>query len=85
MLLHNNNFTGFPPERLSAARGFLPLYHGDTVNHCPGCGRTHWHIGRATAECAFCDTALPLAASMSRPNEPMFWFRGSSTAVHVAA
>jgi hypothetical protein len=31
------------------------------VNHCPGCGRTHWIIGRVSAECAFCATALPLA------------------------
>jgi hypothetical protein len=37
------------PARLS--RGFIPLYHQDTVNHCPSCGHKHWHIGRATAEC----------------------------------
>ena len=30
-------------------------------NSCPGCGRTHWHIGRVTAECAFCGTTLLLA------------------------
>lgn len=41
--------------------GFRPVYHEDAVNHCPGCGRTHWHIGRITAECAFCSTALPLS------------------------
>jgi hypothetical protein len=33
---------------------------------CPGCGRAHWLIGRATAECAFCSTALPLAEASRR-------------------
>ena len=83
-MIANNSLIGFSAGQPGASRGSLPLYHGDTVNHCPGCGRTHWNIGRATAECAFCDTALPLAASMSRPNKPMFWFRGSSTAMSVA-
>jgi hypothetical protein len=36
-------------------------YIFDETNHCPGCGRTHWIIGRVTAECAFCGSALPLA------------------------
>jgi hypothetical protein len=40
--------------------GFRLLYHRDAVNHCPGCSRTHWYIGRFSAECAFCGTALPL-------------------------
>ncbi len=62
-------------------RGFAPLYHGDVINHCPACGHTHWLIGRQVAECAFCETALPLAASVSQPTEPLFWFRGNSTAM----
>jgi hypothetical protein len=42
------------------------------VNHCPGCGRTQWLIGRMSAECAFCSTALPLAeASMRHHNRPV--------------
>jgi len=41
-------------------RGFHVAYRQDTVNHCPGCGRTHWYIGRFSAECGFCATALPL-------------------------
>jgi hypothetical protein len=45
------------------ARGNHALYRENEVNHCPGCGRTHWHIGRVTAECAFCGTALPLDVS----------------------
>jgi hypothetical protein len=36
------------------------VYRENEVNHCPGCGRTHWYLGRMLAECAFCETALPL-------------------------
>ena len=52
-----------PPARQGriAVKGFMPLYHGDGVNHCPGCSGTHWHIGRISAECATCRTAIPLA------------------------
>ena len=40
--------------------GYSPTYWAGEVNHCPGCGRSQWIIGRITAECAFCATALPL-------------------------
>lgn len=40
--------------------GYLPLYHAGEVNRCPGCFRCQWLIGRSTAECAFCGTAIPL-------------------------
>lgn len=43
-----------------AARGYQPVYHAGEVNRCPGCGRSHWLIGRLLAECAFCATAMPL-------------------------
>ena len=43
-----------------AARGYHAVYRENEVNHCPGCGRTHWYLGRMLAECAFCGTALPL-------------------------
>jgi len=53
-------------------RGYHAVYREHDVNHCPGCGRTHWHIGRVSAECAFCTTALPLAeASMRSHNAPV--------------
>jgi hypothetical protein len=42
-------------------RGYHAVYREHQVNHCPGCGRTHWYVGRMTAECGFCATALPLA------------------------
>jgi hypothetical protein len=60
--------TAFNPN----ARGYHAMYHDGEVNHCPGCGRTHWIIGRMSAECAFCATALPLAeASMRSHNGPV--------------
>lgn len=50
-----------PRPPINPARcGALALYRAHEINHCPGCGRTHWHIGRLSAECAFCSTALPL-------------------------
>jgi len=39
-------------------RGYVPLYTPGSA--CPGCGRSHWHIGRQVAECAWCGTALPM-------------------------
>lgn len=57
-----------------AVRGYHVVYREKEVNHCPGCGRSHWFVGRVSAECGFCGTALPLieatshgAASWSRP------------------
>ena len=43
-----------------AKRGYNAVYRHHETNYCPGCGRTHWLIGRIMAECAFCATALPL-------------------------
>ena len=43
-----------------AARGYRPIYRRNQINHCPGCGRTAWIIGRSMAQCHSCDTALPL-------------------------
>jgi len=55
-----------------AMRGYHVVYREHEVNHCPGCGRTQWLIGRMSAECAFCTTALPLAeASMRHHNRPV--------------
>ena len=48
-----------------AARGYNILYRQDQVNHCPSCGRTHWYVGRVSAECAFCATALPLVEAVT--------------------
>ena len=67
----DNRRTAFNPN----ARGYHAVYHDGEVNHCPGCGRTHWLIGRMLAECAFCGTALPLREAYNRgPGaSPVFW------------
>ena len=56
-------------------RGYHAVYREHQVNHCPGCGRTQWLIGRMSAECAFCSTALPLneAATHGPAATPVFW------------
>ena len=48
-----------------AKRGHHIVYRVNESNHCPGCGRSHWYIGRLSAECGFCGTALPLTESLS--------------------
>jgi hypothetical protein len=66
--------TSFAPSELwrPSERGYHAVYREHQVNHCPGCGRTQWLIGRISAECAFCSTALPLAeASMRSHNGPV--------------
>jgi hypothetical protein len=57
------------------ARGYHAVYRAGEVNHCPGCGRTHWIIGRVSAECAFCSTALPLMEALTHgpAPAPVFW------------
>jgi hypothetical protein len=44
-----------------AQRGHHIVYRTNASNNCPGCGRSHWYIGRVSAECGFCGTAIPLA------------------------
>jgi hypothetical protein len=46
-----------------ATRGYAVLYRAAQL--CPSCGRAHWLVGRQSAECALCGTALALA-----PREP---------------
>lgn len=48
---------GFDP----AARGHHVVYRANENNRCPGCGRAQWFVGRVTAECGFCGTAIALA------------------------
>ena len=39
---------------------YRPGYH----TACPGCGKSNWLVGRTTAECGYCATALPLFNSV---------------------
>lgn len=69
---------GQVPSRTPAMRGYHAVYRQHEVNHCPGCGRAHWYVGRMMAECGFCATALPLAdasirgGSFSRAHVPVW-------------
>lgn len=51
---------GQPFAHDPAQRGYTVTYRLGETNHCPGCGRSHWLIGRMLAECGFCATAIPL-------------------------
>ena len=44
-----------------SARGYQVLFRANETNRCPGCGHAQWLVGRITAECCICSTALPLA------------------------
>lgn len=59
----------FKAQDSVANRGYHVAYREAEVNHCPGCGRTHWYIGRTSAECAFCATALPLAEASTMSHQ----------------
>lgn len=59
-------------------RGYHAVYRENAVNHCPGCGRTHWLIGRMLAECGFCGTALPLSESHIGGSSSLILRRGKS-------
>lgn len=68
-----------------AARGFHSIFRADSANHCPGCGRSQWIVGRATAECAFCATALPIAdATASSAPLPRLLGKGGGKVLRVA-
>lgn len=66
-------------------RGYHAVYRENAVNHCPGCGRTHWLIGRLLAECGFCGTALPLSESYSRSAAAPMFRHGTGSALNRAA
>ena len=56
----------FLPHRCidPSKRGLIPLY--ETGMACPGCRRRAWIVGRMSAECGNCGTALELAGSRGR-------------------
>lgn len=67
-----------------ARTGYRVAYRQQETNHCPGCGNSHWMIGRLTAECAFCGTALPLISGASSGGG-LFRQRGGSAISPIAA
>ena len=68
VLLHERAGSSFP--EILARRGHHVVYRANSLNHCPGCGRSQWFVGRMTAECGYCSVAIPMAeARVSRPIE----------------
>jgi hypothetical protein len=52
-------------------RGYQVLFRDGEINHCPGCNGTNWYVGRVTAECGRCGTALPLAEAAATGLDPV--------------
>ena len=53
-----------------AKRGHHIVYRANSLNYCPGCGRSQWYVGRVSAECGFCGTAVPLAEAAWQEASP---------------
>jgi hypothetical protein len=62
-----------------AKRGHHIIYRANESNHCPGCGRSQWYIGRISAECSFCATAVPLAETYRQEAVPAAKRSGSAS------
>ncbi len=60
-----------------AARGYHVMFRNGAQNMCPGCGGSNWHVGRVTAECAYCLTALPIQQQQGCEGVGLFSSRGS--------
>lgn len=81
-IIHRQGEGDFPHD--PTMRGYHAVYRAQEINHCPGCGRSHWIIGRFSAECGFCATALPLAdtgllgAGTHSRNRRVAWFHADA-------
>jgi len=69
MIRHADERFAHDPE----FRGYHVVYRQHETNHCPGCGRSHWYVGRASAECGFCGTALPFAGAEFALQRSFVW------------
>jgi len=65
------SYEAIKPERSYpldlSARGYVVLFRPDQTNNCPGCGHSQWFIGRMSAECGICGTALPFSEAQQSP------------------
>ena len=69
MILRQDECFPHDPSR----RGYRVVYRQHETNHCPGCGRSHWYLGRFSAECGFCATAVPFATSVFAGERSFLW------------
>jgi hypothetical protein len=74
-MLHAHHFN-------NAQRGNHVLYRHGMSNNCPGCGRSQWIIGRRTAECCFCATAIELEEP-APSSTPHIMQRGRPGTIHT--
>ena len=66
-----------------SARGHHVVYRLNESNRCPGCGHAQWLVGRVTAECVFCGTAVALAeAQWSGSGAPVRAAEGANRRRH---
>lgn len=42
----------------------IQAYRPGSGARCPSCGEANWLVGRMSAECGYCATALPIAVPM---------------------
>jgi hypothetical protein len=69
--MQNESGSEYRREPPAVRRGYVLTYRAGRPHPCPGCGGTNWNVGRQTAECAHCLTALPLGdAGLRRPWTP---------------
>jgi hypothetical protein len=65
-----------------SARGHHVVDRTNENNRCPGCGRAQWYVGRMTAECGFCGTAVALAeaewSGAELPSRKLSWQKSLS-------
>lgn len=59
-----------PAASYGRAQRLNPVFTQGRVNACPACNAGSWHVGRVTAECAHCGTALAIV-------HPARWDAGS--------
>ncbi len=49
-----------PAASYGRAQRLNPVFTQGKENACPACHARAWHVGRSTAECAACGTALAI-------------------------
>lgn len=65
-------------------RGYHVMFRSGAQNMCPGCGGSSWHVGRVTAECAYCLTALPIQQQQGCEGVGLFSSRGHDGSADAA-
>ena len=70
MVIQKENDMADLPHIVSTQQ--ILTYKPGTLTHCPTCSGTQWLVGRTTAQCAYCDTAMPLLHMSRGSSAPLF-------------